>query len=96
MFAIDPNWRMESMKMGASGLKVFDFHPIHVALNTVRFERYQELKIKRPLPNWTRKFVRPAVNQGAGPQTLLKDLLERLSDSGVWMRDLVETCSNGT
>lgn len=38
------NWKIEIMP--SSGLKIFNFHPIHVALNMASLKKYSELKNK--------------------------------------------------
>jgi hypothetical protein len=55
------------------GLKVFDFHPIHVFLNTERMERYEE---SRPFHRLPEKLLSFRNNETLGVRTALKTLLE--------------------
>jgi hypothetical protein len=55
------------------GLKVFDFHPIHVFLNTERMERYEE---SRPYHRSPEKLLTYRNNETSGTRTALKTLLE--------------------
>ncbi|WP_417410503.1 hypothetical protein [Hoeflea sp.] len=60
------------------GLKIFDFHPIHVALNTSSLNNYQELKRhmgNRPLYSATRDDIARFSNSGRGARDFLVDLL---------------------
>ncbi len=54
------------------GLKVFDFHPIHVFLNTENMDRYED---SRPYHRAPEKLLRFR-NRGTGTRTALKILLE--------------------
>lgn len=55
------------------GLKVFDFHPIHVFLNTERMERYEE---SRPYHRSPEKLLAYCNKDTFGARTALKTLLE--------------------
>lgn len=55
------------------GLKVFDFHPIHVFLNTEKMERYEE---SRPYHRSPKELLRFRNNETTGARTALKMLLE--------------------
>lgn len=55
------------------GLKVFDFHPIHVFLNTERMERYEE---SRPYHRSPEELLKYRNDETPGARTALKALLE--------------------
>ena len=55
-------------------VKVFAFHPFHVALNTADYALYERLKRKCPLPQWTEEFVAEHRNPGEGPRAFLENL----------------------
>ncbi len=55
------------------GLKVFDFHPIHVYLNTERMERYEE---SRPYHHSPEELSAYRNNETPGTRTALNTLLE--------------------
>jgi hypothetical protein len=55
------------------GLKIFNFHPIHVFLNTERIERYEE---SRPYHRLPEKLLCFRNNETPGARTALKTLLD--------------------
>ena len=55
----------------ARGIKVFDFHPIHVALNTESLKRYEEAKPFQK--DWNSIYSR--MNRNHGIRTLLEYLI---------------------
>lgn len=59
--------------LNRKGLKVFDFHPIHVFLNTERMERYEE---SRPYHRSPEDLLKYRNNETPGARTALKTLLE--------------------
>ena len=74
-----PGWRGSLELLNGPGLKVFSFHPIHVALNSANEQAYEDLKasLDAPLYNASREQVdRHAVG---GPGT--REFLERLTDA---------------
>ncbi len=66
MFEDIPIWSVSDERLKGNGLKIFDFHPIRVALNTERFERYEHLKSIRPLDQWDEKFIGDNANYSIG------------------------------
>lgn len=89
MFEEDPIWSVTDERLGVSGLRVFDFHPIHVALNTDRFERYSKLKALRPVHQWDEKFVQDHVRGGSGPRAFFIELADCLRGMGKTVSELV-------
>jgi len=63
MFEDNPIWNIFDVRMNVDGLKVFDFHPIHIALNTESFERYDSLKKICPLKSWDKAFIESHANK---------------------------------
>jgi hypothetical protein len=64
----------------APGLRIFDFHPIHIALNMDTLNRYATLKRSMngtPLFRCTRHHASEHVNHGAGARTFLETLLDQ-------------------
>ncbi len=60
------------------GLRIYDFHPIHVALNMASLDAYQRLKEAlngRPMFSATEADCAPFINRGAGTRTFLERLL---------------------
>jgi hypothetical protein len=74
------DWRFRDTPRMPSGLKVFDFHPIHLFLNSATMDSYEDLK--RSVPNIASASpadVHPHVNRGVGAMTFFSDLTERLA-----------------
>jgi hypothetical protein len=91
MERLAPCWHLESKLAVGDGLKVFNFHPIHVYLNSADMRSYEMLKKLVPdlgssTPGDTDRFV----NAGVGSRTLFYELLEYLSRKGhsLCIRDL--------
>ena len=55
------------------GLKIFNFHPIHVFLNTENMKRYEEIKEKQGNPNLVKAKVNKNINEGT--KVFLKSLI---------------------
>jgi len=74
---------LSSMDMGAPGLKVFAFHPIHVALNTRTLDGYRAFHAAmsatgRPMTEASREEVARFREDGPGTADLLTELLALL------------------
>ena len=76
-----PRWSLG--ENGSSpGLRVFDFHPAHVYLNSTDFEPYRKLKALGPLPAVSEELAAGLVHHGNGPRTLFLEIADRLAESG--------------
>lgn len=72
------SWRLDDLKrqLLTPGLKIFNFHPYHIALNTPTFEHYQS---KRSIfKTLTHEDIEAHRYNGAGPATFVEELLEFL------------------
>ena len=58
MFQDPPRWQLNALRSSAPGWKIFNFHPIHVVMNTQSFSTYKELSSQRDLKSWDPAFVR--------------------------------------
>ena len=88
-----PCWTLEPLLAGTRGLKVFDFHPIHIYLNSSTTDAYQQLKQKAANVSEVNEDQAAAVVQiGNGTQTLFVELAKHLSQAGdsVRIRDIHE------
>lgn len=91
MLQPSPSWEVDSLLMSA-GLKIFDFHPIHIYLNGSDFSSYDELKrrtggkINQANPGDIDDLIR----NGAGPRSIFEEILERIAGGGHHIRDIVE------
>lgn len=71
------NWKGNNI-LNVNGIKVFDFHPIHIYLNSSRFETYLGLKKQYPSINGiTPEQIEPFIEKGDGTQTFLKLLIKQ-------------------
>ena len=90
MFEKDPIWRLADERLDVGGLRVFDFHPFHIAMNTTSYEHYERCKRLQPLQTWDEAFIEEHTQQGCGPRNLFVELAERLAGSGNQIRELVD------
>lgn len=90
MFAGRP-WTLDDPVFHSPGLKVFDFHPIHLALNSPNFDAYATLKSAgRPLSAVTRGEVAAVRHQGAGAATLFASLVDLLKRESMTVNQYVD------
>jgi len=72
---LSPNsFDLKSLCLKKSGLEIFDFHPIHVFLNTRNLETYQKAKKYHQAPEELLKFYNPK----SGIETLFIRLLNEI------------------
>ncbi len=79
-------WTLESIDIEAPGLRIFDFHPIHVFLNTDSPSRYEAAKKE----GFTLEACRRLQHSGPGTSTFLDDLLAYVHRRRVEMWTLLE------
>lgn len=70
----DGDFCPERVDLSAPGLKVFDFHPIHLALNTDRMERYEAAREDMEAG----RSLAAHVNPGLGSRTFLRSAVGRM------------------
>lgn len=86
-FSDCPRWSVESFNSNAD--LIFDFHPIHIALNSSGPGSYRNLKNMEPnSAKWTKKMLRTLVNDGKGAGSLLDELLDVMQGQGLRVKDL--------
>jgi len=78
---------INSIDLDHPGLKVFDFHPIHIFLNTNKIELYEQAKKHYHEPKLLEPY-RNKLKEGIG--TYFNDLLQYISDSGKKTYTLLE------
>lgn len=86
MFARRP-WSLRDPWFATPGLKVFDFHPVHIALNSATFDGYERLKRSKPLKDVRRDDVTPFRSTGPGAATLFDEVLDAVGSRGTTIRD---------
>lgn len=78
LFAHWPGWGWDSPLPAGSGVKVFAFHPVHVALNMTDLKAYDALKASiagQPFGSVTPEQLAPFRNAGEGTVSFLERLL---------------------
>jgi len=73
-----PGWRWDAEPVTSPGLAIFDFHPIHVALNTRALGPYGDLKRalgSMQLQNATERDIAHFIERGQGTRSYLERLL---------------------
>lgn len=72
------NWEGVKKKINIKGLKIFNFHPIHIFLNSDDMKNYNKLKKKYSLQDLDRDIVTKYINQNLGAGTFFDEFLENL------------------
>jgi len=78
MLRAEPDWSTAALARQASGLAVFDFHPVHVFLNAATAEPYAALKAAG-YPAVTAAEATALRHEGAGAGTAFAELVEALT-----------------
>jgi hypothetical protein len=68
-------------KNHAWGLKIFNFHPIHIVLNSCDMIDYYNFKKDNNLLELSAADLQPYINKGQGTGTLFKELVQFLSNN---------------
>jgi hypothetical protein len=77
----DPCWQLAPLLAAGSGLKIFDFHPVHIYLNSHTMEAYRRLKEREPnLTEASPELAAELAQAEPGSQTLFVELAKYLSD----------------
>lgn len=78
-----PNWCLAPLCETGLGLKIFNFHPIYIYLNSTNFESYHTIKQRhRELSNVPQRVVDKYVALGEGTRTFLMEMVAYLTKSG--------------
>jgi peptidoglycan/xylan/chitin deacetylase (PgdA/CDA1 family) len=92
MYQANPIWDLSDTKYARSGLKIVNFHPIHIVLNTPRFDFYKTLKEKTPIKAWSPELIKKYRRIGNGPRTLFESLVNASKGGGYRIKDLMTEC----
>jgi len=77
---ISGNWKKVEKHFFVSGLKIFDFHPIHIFLNSKTMKKYNELK-KNGYPKLEQKLISNFINPSIGVNTFFENFILKMSNS---------------
>ncbi|MFC1577151.1 hypothetical protein ACFL3N_02290 [Candidatus Omnitrophota bacterium] len=88
----DPAWSVEARRLKRPGLKIFNFHPFHIALNSCDIKRYSDIKSGCDLPRLGPDRIERLINRGQGARTVFLQLIKRLSleNGGKRIKDIYE------
>ena len=82
-----PIWELAPMLAGGEGLRVFDFHPIHVFLNSRTPGAYQDLKASTPsLSSVNQAAAENYVQTGSGAGSVFAEVVQYLATAGESLR----------
>ena len=73
----NPDWSIKKISRFI-GLKVYDFHPIHIFLNSPNLDRYNKFKSDIQLEKVNEVNIKKYVNSGVGTRTFFLDLINEL------------------
>lgn len=87
---INRKWNINHYRKSllTNGLKIFNFHPIHICINTPSLEYYELYKHRLNIGNW-----KDFVYKGYGTFTLLMDIINFVKENGdslLYLDDLYE------
>ncbi|MHC4873966.1 MAG: polysaccharide deacetylase WbmS family protein [Planctomycetota bacterium] len=88
MFEKKPIWKTTDQILNTPGLKIFDFHPFHIVLNTSNYNHYENLKKTCPINSWDENFIKEHINEGDGPGTLFVELAKQLTGAGTKINEI--------
>ena len=75
----DADWRLDPI-LRLDGLKILDFHPVHVFLNCPTGEAYEACKRMEPVGADAEPSAHALRRKGVGPATMFREALAYLAD----------------
>ena len=78
--APSPCWSFNAKRYHCRGLKVFNFHPAHIALNSKDDRAYSIIRDKKRIQNLTLAEIEPYINREAGTRTLFTGIADHLAE----------------
>ena len=91
MFNPAKSWDIHNSKYHVDGLKIFNFHPMYVCLNSDTIDNYEKLKSLRPLQTLDGKTVDQYVNRdGKGSGTFLQDFITYIRENNITLYKITE------
>ena len=88
-----PAWTWSGKPSASPGLRIYNFHPVHVALNTDRMARYRSWQKSldgRPAPTADAATIESLRNKGRGARTYLEDVLATVGAAGSTVSELAD------
>jgi len=82
MYEMHPRHTLNDPRFNVQGLKVLDFHPIHILLNSENMHAYEKCKkIKKDIAALQRKEIEHLINKRQGTRTFFQAIVKKLSDN---------------
>lgn len=78
--AFDRDWVLEDAEPKGDGLKVFDFHPLHILLNSRDMSSFRLLAGRKPFEKIQPADIEGLINDTTGVRDLFNVLVEKLAD----------------
>jgi len=99
MRTFSPNFSLKPPRYNAPGMKIFNFHPIHICLNSCSLGNYDACKaMNSSITCLTKEKVAPFIHQGLGTKMLFRELIDHLvanSRTGATIAEIGDAfCSN--
>ena len=88
MFEKSPCWRLSDPKFKVPGLKVMNFHPVHIMTNNPDSGAYRSLKSCGPMRWLTRSAVEQFKGNDLGPRNTFMEVVRELEGKGMFIRDI--------
>ena len=91
-----PSFSLSDARYNVPGLKIFGFHPVHVALNSSSVEPYQRLKSEHDISKVSLADVRAyTADAGAAADALTTNDADASPGAGTLFRELAELIARG-
>ncbi len=88
MYYKRPKWSIRETNR-IPGLKIYNFHPIHVSLNSKSLNNYHRLKNKKGLCSIDKNTIKNYVDSGKGTRTFLLELINSIkSKDSLLIKDI--------
>jgi len=87
-FQLNRSFNLEELRLAEPGLKVLDFHPIHIFMNTSSAAHYEEYKHHYQEPEKLKDYI----NRGPGVGTLFQSLLAYIENNSLPTYRLDDIC----
>ena len=85
------SWDIHNPKYHVDGLKIINFHPMYIYLNSDTFDSYEKLKSLGPLQTLDGKTVDRYVNrEGKGAGTFLQDFITYIRENNISLYKITE------
>lgn len=93
--AVNPDWELNKEELMKSGMKIFNFHPIHIYLNSQNFDKYSLMKKREKLENMNFENVQEFINKDKnGVKTFFEKILQVLDSDTFTIQDIQKKFKN--